>query len=63
MLGLAILPMMTTGCAIAVSDNVGCSALDRPATNLAAALAFDGGPVSDTAGRVVIATIDAWCGT
>ena len=58
---MVILMMIVNGCTSAVPDSVICgrTVQDRPAHS--AALALDGGPVSITTGRVLIAKIDAGC--
>lgn len=51
--------MMLNGCVNAASDSALVSGLRGPMTDLAAALVIDGGPLSQRAGRVVIAKFDA----
>jgi len=50
---------MLTGCANGVSDSALYDGLRKPMTDHAAALAVDGGPMSQRTGRVLIAKFDA----
>ena len=59
MLVLAILTTTLSGCASTVSDSALADGLRGPLKNLAAALVIDGGPLSKSAGRAVIATFEA----
>ena len=52
-----------TGCTnVGVSDRALCAGLARPATEHAAALAEDGGPLSVVTGARLIRMLDAGCG-
>lgn len=59
----AMLLLTLTGCATVQSVNAMCQRSEAARTALAAALVADGGPQSMAAGRTLIATIDAGCGT
>ena len=61
---LGILPMIVTGCASAVpaTDSVMATALSKPMTAHASALAGDDVDAMRRTGRVVIATYDAAVG-
>ena len=51
--------LMLHGCVIAGSDSALVAGLSGPMTDHAAALAVDGGPLSQRTGRVLIAKFDA----
>ena len=57
-----MLPLMLTGCGVAVSDSALATALRRPMTEHAAALAGDSVPEMRRTGRNVIAIYDAGVG-
>jgi hypothetical protein len=66
-LAIMILTMTASGCApeeagLHQSDAI-CDATSGPRTQLAAALAADGGVQSVTSGRALIAILDAGCRT
>lgn len=51
--------MMLSGCITGASDSALVAGLRQPMTDHAAALAIDGGPLSQRTGRVLIAKFDA----
>ena len=57
-----MLPLMLTGCGVEVNDSALATALRRPMTEHAAALAGDSVPEMRRTGRDLIATYDAATG-
>lgn len=59
---ICLIVLSVTGCASVPSDSAICASTERARTQLAGALVEDGGPVSQRAGAVLIAGLDAGCG-
>jgi hypothetical protein len=59
---MAMLTLTLHGCVTGpASEAAVCARTDGPSTALAAALVVDGGPQSKSAGRTLIALLDAGC--
>lgn len=53
--------LLTSGCAVAPSDNAICSGTETPRANHAGALLDDGGRKSKDTGAILIGVIEAYC--